>query len=166
MNSKGLYTAAAALIAVIILSSAVLYAQGESKSTITESSNAIFKVRATWQNARYLFDKATADAFSDAVRETCPVINSGNVKQKMNDYYLVVSDTITEKTGVGCTAIIDSVQISSNNLTANIELTCKINTTEYSKSIKYEKEITVLYAISPCTVQVRDLQSHELEVTS
>jgi hypothetical protein len=163
---KGFYSAIIALTAIVLAIAIIVTAnQGMALEESALYSKAVISVKAQWQNARFVLDKAASDAIADSVLANGCVFNPTQARDRMNNYFTGI---LGEMWGNECNLTELELSGTASNIQINATIECakyfgeKFNVS-YKKSAVFNKAVTA--SSSPCSITVTDLQSGVEEVT-
>jgi hypothetical protein len=182
MNERaGVYTA---IMAVLVLATIAMVTYA-GVATVSEEhmmsySNIILETKRVWQNARFVLDKATAEALADFVKDrniltgVCSDdVTGSDAQARVEDYLTTDLSEMSDpdKGEINCTFTDFTYAPAGNIATVTIKLQCEhllkrgAETgfyVSYATYVTYKKEVTV--SGPTCTVTVKDLQSNEIDV--
>ena len=171
MNKKGgIYVGIVAVIALATLALAIYPSMSITNEWKASSySNLMLETKRIWQNARFVLDKATADALADYA-QTNGSTNVSGAGNQVKNYLDNALTTISNESGFKCE--LDSFNYQSgaanDEATITIDLKCEQELrkgTKTSFKVSYTKEAVFEKKVESLTpLQVRDLQSDTLDI--
>ncbi len=172
MNKKGgIYVGIVAVIALAALALVIypsLSTTNEWKASIY--ANLMLETKRIWQNARFVLDKATADALADYAQTSggTDINGAGN---QVESYLNNALTAISNESGFQCTLDSFNYQTgaANNEAIVTIDLKCEQElrkSTKTSFKVSYAKEAVFEKRVeSASPPQVRDLQSYTLDIS-
>lgn len=176
MNRKGIYSAVAGLIAILLVSMILVNANtAVQKEASADYGNEIVKLKSVAQNLRYLLDKAVAKAFyegSDSIN--CSTID--DYTDKIEGKLDLLIDSFNSKTNLVCSYVLESLDVGNKIFSGqpfNVRMKCikkieilgkKEFEISYERVFSFKKEVSAILVPDVmgndvCTISVKDAYS-------